>query len=210
MAESLTRGIGCPICVLFLPALSSSPPSFCSWSSPSPPSNCCPSSAAPLRSGSPACVFFQTALLAGYLYAHWLARRPHWLLHVALLVVASAAAVLWAARPLPATGAASHPIATVFLALSLSIGLPFLVLAATSPLMQVWWSRAETSGIPYRLYALSNLASLLALAAYPSVVEPYLTLRSQRIAWCCGFAAFAILTLWLMRSTRGNCRTREQ
>ncbi len=147
-------------------------------------------------------VFFQTALLVGYLYAHWLARRPQPLLHVALLVVASAAAVLWAARPLPATGAASHPIATVFLALSLSIGLPFLVLAATSPLMQVWWSRAETSGIPYRLYALSNLASLLALAAYPSVVEPYFTLRSQRFAWCCGFALFAILTLWLMRSTR--------
>ncbi len=149
-------------------------------------------------------VFFQTALLAGYLYAHWLARRPQPLLHVALLVVASAAAVLWAARPLPATGAASHPIATVFLALSLSIGLPFLVLAATSPLMQVWWSRAETSGIPYRLYALSNLASLLALAAYPSVVEPYFTLRAQRIAWCCAFAAFAILTLWLMHSTRAT------
>ncbi len=152
-------------------------------------------------------VFFQTALLAGYLYAHWLARRPHGLLHVALLVVASAAAVLWAARPLPATGQASHPIATVFLALSLSIGLPFLVLAATSPLMQVWWSRAETTGIPYRLYALSNLASLLALAAYPSVVEPYLTLRTQRIAWCCGFAAFALLTLWLMRSTRTTVLT---
>jgi hypothetical protein len=148
-------------------------------------------------------VFFQTALLAGYLYAHWLARRPGWMLHAALLLAASAAAVIWAARPLPATGAASHPIATVFLALSLSIGLPFIILAATSPLMQVWWSRAETSGIPYRLYALSNLASLLALAAYPSVVEPYLTLRSQRITWCCGFAVFALLTLWLMRSTRG-------
>jgi hypothetical protein len=147
-------------------------------------------------------VFFQTALLVGYLYAHWLARRPGWMLHAALLVVASAAAVLWAARPLPATGAASHPIATVFLALSLSIGLPFLILAATSPLMQVWWSRAETSAIPYRLYALSNFASLLALAAYPSAVEPYLTLRTQRVTWCCGFALFAILTLWLMRGTR--------
>jgi len=149
-------------------------------------------------------VFFQSALLVGYLYAHWLARRPRWILHVALLVLASAAAVLWAARPLPVTGAAGHPMATVFLILSLSIGLPFLVLAATSPLMQVWWSRAETTGIPYRLYALSNLASLLALAAYPSVIEPYLTLRAQRVTWCCGFAVFAILTLWLMRSTRAT------
>src|SRR5579863_2232308 len=104
-------------------------------------------------------VFFQTALLAGYLYAHWLAQRRRQSLHAALLIAATVAAVLWAARPLPATGAANHPIATVFLALSLSIGLPFLVLAATSPLMQVWWSRAETTGIPYRLYALSNLAS---------------------------------------------------
>ena len=148
-------------------------------------------------------VFFQTALLVGYLYAHWLARRPRALPHVALLVLALVAAVLWTVRPLPAVGEASHPIVTVFLALSLSIGLPFLVLAATSPLMQVWWSRAETSGIPYRLYALSNLASLLALAAYPSVIEPHLTLRAQRIAWCCGFAAFALITAWLMYRTRG-------
>jgi SAM-dependent methyltransferase len=152
-------------------------------------------------------VFFQTALLAGYLYAHWLARRPRSLPHVALLVLALAAAVLWTVRPLPAVGEASHPIVTVFVALSLSIGLPFLILAATSPLMQVWWSRAETSGIPYRLYALSNLASLLALAAYPSVIEPHLTLRAQRVSWCCGFAAFAILTLWLMRRTRAAAFT---
>ena len=60
---------------------------------------------------------------------------------------------------------AAHPILTVFSALSLSIGLPFLVLSATSPLLQVWWARVESGKIPYRLYALSNVGSLLALAS---------------------------------------------
>lgn len=147
-------------------------------------------------------VFFQTTLLAGYLYAHWLARHSRWILHLLLLVLATASSIAWAARPLAAANGVSHPIVTVFSALTFSIGLPFLVLAATSPLMQVWWSRVQAGGIPYRLYALSNLASLLALAAYPSLVEPHLTLRAQRIAWCCGFAAFALISAALTRRTR--------
>lgn len=142
-------------------------------------------------------VFFQTALLVGYLYAHWLAQRPHRGIHLALLVVATASSVLWAARPLARAGGSQHPIFTVFAALSLAIGFPFLALAATSPLIQVWWSRAQSTGVPYRLYALSNLASLLALACYPSLIEPHLTLTAQRIAWCCGFAVFALVSAWL-------------
>jgi spermidine synthase len=67
----------------------------------------------------------------------------------------------------------------------------------------VWWTRVESSEIPYKLFALSNLASLLALGLYPSVIEPNLTLRAQRVAWACGFAAFAILSAVLARKTRG-------
>lgn len=156
----------------------------------------------PLLGGSAAVwitclVFFQTALLAGYLYAHWLSRRPHQTIHLVLLVLGAASAIFWTAHPLITAGGAAHPIATIFVALSLSIGVPFMLLAATSPLMQVWWARLQTGGIPYRLYALSNLASLLALGLYPAVVEPSLALQSQRIAWCCGFMLFACLSAFL-------------
>ena len=100
-----------------------------------------------------------------------------------------------------------HPITTIFVALGMSIGLPFLMLGATSPMMQVWWSRLEMSGIPYRLFALSNLASLLALGLYPTVIEPRFTLQMQRIGWCCGFAGFAVISsdsAWKTRSAVGT------
>ena len=65
--------------------------------------------------------------------------------------------------------------------------------------MQVWWSRLQSTGIPYRLFALSNLASLLALGLYPSVIEPHLTLKAQRIAWACGFVVFALIAITLTK-----------
>jgi hypothetical protein len=147
-------------------------------------------------------VFFQTALLLAYLYAHWLARKPRWFVHFALLVVAACAALAWALRSYGIGTGAEQPVLTVFLALSGWIGLPFLALGATSPLLQAWWTRTEAGGIPYRLFALSNLASLLALALYPSAVEPWLTLRAQRITWACGFAVFAILSALLALKAR--------
>ena len=155
-------------------------------------------------------VFFQTALLLGYLYAHWLARRPSFIVHLSLLLLAVAAAILWVLRSLLMENGAAHPILTVFSALSLSIGLPFLVLSSTSPLLQVWWARVETGKIPYRLYALSNVGSLLALALYPSVIEPRFTLHAQRIAWCCGFAVFAILSTLLAVKTRSTTAASPQ
>lgn len=147
-------------------------------------------------------VFFQTALLLGYLYAHWLARRPAPALHLALLALATVTTVLWVARTYTGSNGDAHPILTVFTVLSVSIGVPFLMLSATSPLLQVWWFQLEHGNIPYRLYALSNLASLLALAAYPSLVEPHLTLHAQRLAWCCGFVLFAALSVVLALKTR--------
>jgi spermidine synthase len=149
-------------------------------------------------------VFFQTALLAAYLYAHWLARRSRWILHFALLLLATASAIAWSGQAIGLTHASQHPVSSIFAALGLSIGLPFLMLGATSPLLQVWLARLETRAIPYRLFALSNLASLLALALYPSIVEPHLTLRSQRLVWCCGFAAFALVSALLTWRTRSS------
>ena len=152
-------------------------------------------------------VFFQTALLCAYLYAHWMSRRPRWNLYFALLILGFASALAWCLRIGSAEGAAAHPIMTVFVVLGSTIGLPFLVLGTTSPLMQVWWARLHGSGIPYRLFALSNLASLLALGLYPTVIEPRLTLEAQRIAWCCGFAVFAFITAVLAWKTRAVAKT---
>lgn len=137
-------------------------------------------------------VFFQTALLVAYLYAHRLAHRSYWTLHVVLLALAAVSAIVWSTYSIGLNSA--NPIVSIFVALSVSIGLPFLMLGATSPLLQVWLARIQSKGIPWRLYALSNLASLLALALYPTVIEPYFTLHAQRILWSCGFAAFALLT----------------
>jgi spermidine synthase len=147
-------------------------------------------------------VFFQTALLAAYLYAHWLANRSHWVVHFALLLLATASAILWSAHS--SDFSAAHPVSSIFAALGLSIGLPFLMLGATSPLLQVWLARLELGGIPYRLFALSNLASLLALALYPTLIEPWCTLKAQRLAWCCGFAAFALVSATLAWRTRSQ------
>jgi hypothetical protein len=149
-------------------------------------------------------VFFQTALLVAYLYAHWLAQRSHWIVHLALLLLAAVSAIVWTTRTIDFSSASEHPISAIFAALGLSIGLPFLILGATSPLLQVWLARLETRRIPYRLFALSNLASLLALAAYPTVVEPHFTLKAQRLAWCGGFAAFAFLSAILTWRTRSR------
>lgn len=151
-------------------------------------------------------VFFQTALLCAYLCAHWMARRPRWAVYFTLLVLGFGSAIAWCMHSF-GTGAeswfgAGHPILTVFAALTVSIGLPFIALGTTSPLMQVWWARLHSSAIPYRLFALSNLASLLALAVYPTLIEPHLTLRAQRIAWCGGFAMFALICAELASMVR--------
>jgi len=147
-------------------------------------------------------VFFQTALLCAYAYAHWLARHPRWQLHLALLAAAAPLAGFWAFAPLDLSNGPQHPVSTIFFALSLWIGLPFLTLGSTSPLLQVWWSQTERSAIPYRLFALSNLASLLALALYPTLIEPNLTLHAQRAAWFLGFLFFFALAAALTLRTR--------
>ena len=151
-------------------------------------------------------VFFQTALLCAYLYAHWMARRSYWLVYFLLLLAGFASTIAWCLHSLGNDGGSifgsAHPIFTVFAVLATTIGVPFLALGATSPLMQVWWARLHGSAIPYRLFALSNLASLLALAIYPTVIEPRLTLHTQRIAWCAGFVVFAFISGALAFSVR--------
>ena len=163
----------------------------------------------PLLGGSAAVwvtclVFFQTALLLGYLYAHQGSRKSIWAAHIGLLAAGTFEATLWSYAHFQSGDVSGHPTWAVFKALSVWIGVPFIVLAATSPLLQSWWARAEGGEIPYRLYALSNVASLLALALYPSVIEPYLTLHAQRLLWFWLFVLFVVLSILLVLKVRAT------
>jgi len=152
-------------------------------------------------------VFFQTALLCAYAYAHWVARRGKWVLHLALLTGTIALAMYWAFGSVDLSSGPEHPVATIFYALTLWIGLPFIALGATSPLLQYWWSRVEAGPVPYKLFALSNLASLLALAAYPTLIEPRFTLHTQRVIWFWGLMVFIVLAAGLTLRSRSAIRS---
>lgn len=145
-------------------------------------------------------VFFQAALFLGYLYTHLLTTlvspRLERHLHATLLLAASAAALFAAFNPVASTSA-THPLAGIFLALTSSVGLPFLLLASTSPLLQIWHARLNHQPLPYHLFGLSNGASLLALFAYPTLIEPHITLATQRLLWTLGLLLFAALSLVL-------------
>ncbi len=143
-------------------------------------------------------LFFQTALLAGYSYAHFTRRlslRRQAQLHVALLALAMltlpiAPSVAW--KPTDA----SAPAARILLLLAATLGAPYCILAATAPLMQDWFARGGSGGVPYRLYAWSNLGSLVALLAYPLVVEPFLPVHAQAVVWSILFVAFCGVCGW--------------
>jgi len=136
-------------------------------------------------------MFFQVMLLLGYLYAHWstkhLSCRAQGITHSVL--IALGAALSWI--PPGKTGAVDHPVWGVIGLLAGSVGVPYFVLSATSPLLQSWYSTVGRTRVPYRLFAVSNLGSLLALLAYPVMVEPALELRLQLQAWRLAYLVFA-------------------
>ena len=123
--------------------------------------------------------------------------------HLALLLV-SLALLPIAPNPRWRPDTLEDPTAHLLGLLMLTIGLPFLVLAATSPLMQVWLSRLRPGNVPYRLYALSNLGSLLALLSYPFLVAPAFGRAAQATLWSAGFGLFALVSgvcaVWLWRA----------
>jgi hypothetical protein len=139
-------------------------------------------------------VFFQTALLAGYAYADAIVRklspRAQTMLHVALLVVSFAALPIIPAEYWKPYGSA-NPAWRILGLLAVTIGLPYLMLSATSPLLQAWFARRYPGARPYRLFALSNFASMLALIGYPFVVEPWLPTKMQAWVWSAAYALFA-------------------
>jgi hypothetical protein len=140
-------------------------------------------------------VFFQSVLLAGYAYADWTTRlgaRRQAYLHVALLAASLACLPIIAASGWKPHGD-EEPIVRILLLLGATIGLPYFLLSTTTPLLQAWYWRRFQSAVPYRLFALSNFASLLALLGFPLLFEPALDLRQLGWDWSFLYGAFALL-----------------
>ncbi len=158
----------------------------------------------PWFGGSPAVwttamLFFQTLLCLGYLYAHALAslrsRRLQAQIHVVLLIVAA----FLASKVLPGVDlrpqSPDAPVSQVLLILGVSVGLPYFCLATTGPLVQHWFTRTAHAKSVFRLYALSNVGSFLALLSFPFVLEPWLEQQEMGQLWTAGFWVFALLCL---------------
>ncbi|HEX8522586.1 MAG TPA: fused MFS/spermidine synthase [Tepidisphaeraceae bacterium] len=141
-------------------------------------------------------LFFQVVLLGGYCYAHvltrLLGRKAQAGVHVALLAGCALMLPIAPAENL-APGPEQNPTLAILRLLLICLGLPYFALSATSPLLQHWFARVEPRRSAYRLYALSNLGSLLALVSYPTVVEPMLARQVQSRAFSIGFRVFAAL-----------------
>lgn len=158
----------------------------------------------PHLGGTPAvwntCLFFyQAMLLAGYLYVHlsvkWLGVRRQALMHLGLLCVP------WVVMPIGISGGwippvGTNPVPALLALLTVSAGLPFLAVAASAPMLQMWFAHTNDRAAPdpYFLYAASNAGSLIGLLCYPLVIEPILALREQSLWWSAGYGLFMALT----------------
>ena len=142
-------------------------------------------------------LFFQLTLLAGYLYSHlttrYLGVRKHLWLHVALFCLTAVALPIRLRLGPPPPGA--EPVSWLLMLLTASIALPFFFLSTTGPLLQRWYAETDQpdAGNPYFLYSSSNAGSLLALLAYPFLVEPRLRLVDQRAVWSAGYGILVLL-----------------
>ena len=144
-------------------------------------------------------LFFQILLLGGYLYAHVISvklkPRTQVMTHLSLLAMSLvflpiAPGDTW--KPM----ADQSPLLQILLLLLATVGGPYFMLSSTGPLMQKWFSQSSPGQSPWRLYALSNVGSLLALLSYPFVFEPWLALRQQVWSWSVVYGAYAALATW--------------
>jgi SAM-dependent methyltransferase len=142
-------------------------------------------------------LFFQIVLLLGYLYAHWLHKLPprrQATIHSIMLALSLASLPIIPSQKWKAQW--DHPSLTILALLGVTVGLPYFLLSSTSPLLQAWYARTHSGGMPYRLFALSNLASMLALLSYPFLIEPNLPSSAQAWAWSAAFVCFAAICSW--------------
>ncbi len=157
-------------------------------------------------------LFFQVVLFGGYSYAHFVARctpRTQAIVHGVLLIVAALQLPVVPSEAFKPSGG-GDPSWHIFQLLLTTVGLPYFVLSATSPLVQVWYARVYPGRVPYRLYALSNVGSLVALLSYPILIETRWDVIVQAYIWSFAYAGFALLMLvcailsW--RQARGQTR----
>ena len=144
-------------------------------------------------------LFFQFLLLGGYLYSHFVIaklkpKHQAWV-HAALLALAVVSLPIIPNPSWKPTGT-ENPTARILLLLGATVGLPYLLCSTTGPLVQAWYARSQRGAMPYRLFALSNFGSMLALLSYPFLVEPYLPARYQAWIWSGGFCVFAALCVY--------------
>jgi SAM-dependent methyltransferase len=145
-------------------------------------------------------VFFQLVLVLGYAYSHWIVSRVdprrQGLVHIGLLVTSLAFLPIIPAEAWKPLGD-ENPVVLILKLLFATIGLPYLLLATTSPLVQAWFAREFPGSSPYRLFALSNFASMLALVGYPFLFEPWLASPQQSVLWSWGYALFVMVAAGL-------------
>jgi spermidine synthase len=140
-------------------------------------------------------VFFQSTLLAGYAYADLTQRlglKRQTYLHIGLLLLSLLTLPILASEVWKPQGD-EEPIGRILLLLALTIGLPYFLLSTTTPLLQAWFVRRFHSAVPYRLFALSNFASLLALLGFPVLFEPVLDLSQLGWGWSAVYTLFVVL-----------------
>ncbi|GJG86421.1 hypothetical protein tb265_16020 [Gemmatimonadetes bacterium T265] len=160
-------------------------------------------------------LFYQGVLLAGYAYAHlgarWLGPRRHGALHLALVAASCAALPVALARGW-SPPAAGTPVLWLLGLLTVSLGAPFFCLSAGAPLLQRWFAATDHPARhdPYFLYAASNAGSLLALLAYPTLVEPRIAVHAQSRAWSVAYLALGVglaccaAVVWTARGAAGR------
>jgi SAM-dependent methyltransferase len=142
-------------------------------------------------------VFFQSALLFGYAYSDWTTRflaprRQAWL-HIALLALSLLILPIIPGAQWKPGEEGGEPTLMILGLLGATIGLPYFLLSTTSPLVQAWFWQRFRHAVPYRLFALSNLASLMALLSYPVLIEPFVPLLAQSWVWSSAYGVFVLL-----------------
>lgn len=163
-------------------------------------------------------LFFQTLLLLGYIYAHWLTQQSnsrqrtiHLLLIASIVAILFIRAITWSSplilpsswQPSPEANAAL----LLLMLLSIAVGLPYFLLTTTSSLTQTWLHGLHKQPSPYWLYAISNAGSLLAILLYPFAIEPFFTIHTQTIIWTVGFVIYSLLNSVLLLASKSSTAT---
>jgi len=160
-------------------------------------------------------LFFQAFLLLGYLYAHCLTqlknRRSQAIIHSSLLLLSLSVIPIGLSEFVLNESTrfdVNSPLIDILFLLMASVGLPYFLLSSTGPLVQRWLSYMDIGSLPYKLYSLSNIGSLLALLSYPFIFEPQFSLHNQLLYWSIGYGAFVlIISLLCLRLFKSSARS---